>query len=141
MKIKCWIWIEGERANEKGKKQKDGYNWERRAISFDSVKVCYPFTIKGEWYSLLCCQPEAVPTSLTTFEDLITQISQCWPLIWMDKPKHSVFPGSLPISQPIHILNLQCDREHAPQGYQIYSQFIFKLYSHSLFNFYGLSHN
>ena len=87
------------------------YDCMTKAISFDSVKVCYPFTIKGEWCSLLCCQPEAVPTSLTTFDTLITRHAQCWPRTWTDKPRHRVIPGSLLPQQSILLPNLQCDRQ------------------------------
>ena len=41
-------------------------NTGEQTISFDIVKACYPFTIEGEAFSLLCYQPEAVPPSLTT---------------------------------------------------------------------------
>ena len=60
---------------------------EDQAISFAIVKACYPFTIKGESFSLLCHQPEAFPTSLKTLTLSITQRSQCLPQIWNGQAK------------------------------------------------------
>ena len=52
-----------------------------QAISFKAIKACYPFTIKGELFSLLCYQPEAVPTSLKTLTYLLALMCQYLPLI------------------------------------------------------------
>ena len=52
-----------------------------QAISFKAIKACYPFTIKGGLFSLLCYQPEAVPVSLKTLTFLIAHECQCLPLI------------------------------------------------------------
>eukprot|EP00347_Sterkiella_histriomuscorum_P000560 403375378 len=48
-----------------------------QAITFDAIKACYPFTIKCESFSLLCCQPEAFPTSLTTMKAKTTLSPHC----------------------------------------------------------------
>ena len=58
-----------------------------QAISFKVVKACYPFTIKGWLFSLLCCQPEAVPVYLKTLTPLITLRCQYLPLIWNGQAK------------------------------------------------------
>jgi hypothetical protein len=52
-----------------------------QAISFKAIKACYPLTIKGGLFSLLCYQPEAVPTSLKTLTYLLALIYQYLPLI------------------------------------------------------------
>ena len=52
-----------------------------QAISFKAVKACYPFTIKGGLFSLLCYQPEAVPVSLKTLTPKIALQHQYLPLI------------------------------------------------------------
>ena len=52
-----------------------------QAISFKAVKACYPFTIKGGLFSLLCDQPEAVPVSLKTLTPKIALKCQYLPLI------------------------------------------------------------
>ena len=58
-----------------------------QAISFKVVKACYPFTIKGWLFSLLCCQPEAVPVYLKALTPLITLRCQYLPLIWNGQAK------------------------------------------------------
>lgn len=58
-----------------------------QAITFDAIKACYPFTIKCEPFSLLCCQPEAFSTSLTTMKAKTTQSPHCWHLIWNGQAK------------------------------------------------------
>jgi len=57
------------------------------AISFKAIKACYPFTIKGWLFSLLCYQPRAVPVYLTTLTPSIARGSQYWPLIWNGQAK------------------------------------------------------
>ncbi len=57
------------------------------AISFATVKACYPLTIKGELFSLLCFQPKAFPTSLKTLTRPITRMSQYLPQIWNGQAK------------------------------------------------------
>ena len=52
-----------------------------QAISFKAIKACYPFTIKGEIFSLLCYQPEAVPASLKTLTPETALRNQYLPLI------------------------------------------------------------
>ncbi len=52
-----------------------------QAISFKAIKACYPFTIKGGSFSLLCYQPEAVPTSLKTLTSKTALGNQYLPLI------------------------------------------------------------
>ena len=52
-----------------------------QAISFKAIKACYPFTIKGGLFSLLCYQPEAVPVSLKTLTLKIALKCQYLPLI------------------------------------------------------------
>jgi hypothetical protein len=46
-------------------------------ISFNLARACYPFTIEGEEFSLLCCQPQAFPPSLTTMVLWITPVAHC----------------------------------------------------------------
>lgn len=58
-----------------------------QAITFDAIKACYPLTIKCEPFSLLCCQPEAFPTSLTTMKAKTTLSPHCWHLIWDGQAK------------------------------------------------------
>jgi len=52
-----------------------------QAISFKAIKACYPFTIKGGAFSLLCYQPEAVPPSLKTLTSRTAPGNQYLPLI------------------------------------------------------------
>ncbi len=52
-----------------------------QAITFESIKACYPFTIKCELFSLLCYQPEALPASSTTLRARIALSPQCRHLI------------------------------------------------------------
>ena len=58
-----------------------------QAISFKAIKACYPFTIKGGLFSLLCYQPEAVPVSLKTLTPKIALKRQYLPLIWNGQAK------------------------------------------------------
>ena len=58
-----------------------------QAISFKAIKACYPFTIKGGLFSLLCYQPEAVPVSLKTLTPKIALKCQYLPLIWNGQAK------------------------------------------------------
>ena len=58
-----------------------------QAISFKAIKACYPLTIKGELFSLLCYQPGAIPTSLKTLTLSIAQKRQYLPLIWNGQAK------------------------------------------------------
>ena len=58
-----------------------------QAISFKVIKACYPFTIKGWLFSLLCCQPEAFPVYLKTLTSLVTRRWQYLPLIWNGQAK------------------------------------------------------
>ena len=58
-----------------------------QAISFKAIKACYPFTIKGGLFSLLCYQPEAVPVSLKTLTPKIALQHQYLPLIWNGQAK------------------------------------------------------
>ena len=39
-----------------------GHNLKNQASSFATIKACYPFTIKGELFSLLCYQPGGDPS-------------------------------------------------------------------------------
>ena len=48
-----------------------------KRFTFDAIKACYPPTIKGELFSLLCYQPEAFPASLKTLRAQIALNSQC----------------------------------------------------------------
>ena len=70
---------------EKGKKVvatlDRGHNLKNQASSFAAIKACYPFTIKGELFSLLCFQPEAFPASLKTLTLNVTVKCQCLPQI------------------------------------------------------------
>ena len=58
-----------------------------QAISFKVIKACYPFTIKGWLFSLLCYQPEAFPVYLKTLTLLLTLRCQYLPLIWNGQAK------------------------------------------------------
>ena len=58
-----------------------GHNLKNQAISFAAIKACYPFTIKGELFSLLCYQPEAFPASLKTLTLIVTEKCQYLPQI------------------------------------------------------------
>ena len=58
-----------------------GHNLKNQASSFAAIKACYPFTIKGELFSLLCYQPEAFPASLKTLTLDVTVRCQCLPQI------------------------------------------------------------
>ena len=58
-----------------------------QAISFKAIKACYPFTIKGWLFSLLCYQPQAVPTYLKTLTPSLAQRCQYLPLIWNGQAK------------------------------------------------------
>ena len=64
-----------------------GHNLKNQASSFAAIKACYPFTIKGELFSLLCYQPEAIPTSLKTLTLIVTVKCQCLPQIWNGQAK------------------------------------------------------
>ena len=48
-----------------------------KRFTFTAIKACYPPTIKGELFSLLCYQPRAVPASLTTLNEPIARNTQC----------------------------------------------------------------
>ena len=52
-----------------------------KRFTFDAIKACYPPTIKGELFSLLCYQPEAFPASLKTLTRSVTGTLQCLPQI------------------------------------------------------------
>ena len=83
-----------------------------QAISFKAIKACYPFTIKGGLFSLLCCQPRAVPVSLKALMPRTTPKHQYLPLIWNGQAKAR--PPQQVHSQPYeHIAphDLQCHRE------------------------------
>ena len=64
-----------------------GHNLKNQASSFAAIKACYPFTIKGELFSLLCYQPRAFPVSLKTLISAITCRHQCLPQIWNGQTK------------------------------------------------------
>ena len=48
-----------------------------QAITFDTIKACYPFTIKCELFSLLCYQPQAFPASSTTLKAPTARNPRC----------------------------------------------------------------
>ena len=59
-----------------------GHNLKNQASSFATIKACYPFTIKGELFSLLCYQPEAFPASLKILTLIVTHKRRYLPQIW-----------------------------------------------------------
>ena len=64
-----------------------------------SNRTCDPSTIKGAKFSLLCCQPEAVPQSSGTLNLKFALMTQCPPLTWNGQ----VFlqtPGTLFLTPP-----------------------------------------
>ena len=64
-----------------------------------SNRTCDPSTIKGAKFSLLCCQPEAIPQSSGTLNLKFALMTQCPPLTWNGQ----VFlqtPGTLFLTPP-----------------------------------------
>ena len=84
-------WNLNERSSWQSKKDSackhPGHNYKDQASSFAAIKACYPFTIKGEPFSLLCYQPQAFPASLKTLTLVATDKCQYLPQIWNGQAK------------------------------------------------------
>ena len=100
-----------------------------QAITFDTIKACYPFTIKCELFSLLCYQPQAFPASSTTLKAPTARSPRCWHLIWNGQAKAQCpnrFTPSPAGTRSSRLAMLQ--RASPPERHQqIVHRFIYKL--------------
>ena len=106
-----------------------GHNLKNQASSFATVKACYPFTIKGELFSLLCYQPEAFPASLKTLMPVTTNRHQCWPQIWNGQTKAQRHTRFI-LGRFSHTQSATCRSYRATSD----SQAMLLLYRHASFN-------
>ena len=106
-----------------------GHNLKNQASSFAAIKACYPFTIKGERFSLFCYQPEAFPASLKTLTLDVTVKCQCLPQIWNGQAKAQL-PTRFILGRFSHTQSATCRSYRATSD----SQAMLLLYRHASFN-------